>query len=81
MEEFNRYKTGKKIKTIHEVHTHQGIVNLPYEEDELHIPLDNLIEDYMNHIKKPTWKRKYNHKFVTAKYIEFLNILTIKSSI
>lgn len=71
--EFEKWKTGKKVKGKADLVSTQGSKEIDWEYDMYEAPLGDLITDYINHINKPWWKRKYNHNFITKKYLEWLN--------
>ncbi len=48
-----------------------------YYQDEYRIPLGDLLNDIINHKRKPFWRRKYYHKHLTEIYTKILNQFTI----
>ena len=68
--ELKKYKTGKKVKEKIILYNGQEIKIF---SDECVIPLGDLIRDYINHKKKPIWKRNFYHKALEETYIGLLN--------
>jgi len=73
-EEFLKYLTGNKIDGIGILPDKQEI-KMKY--DEFKFPLGSLIIDFNKHLRKPFWKKKYNHDLVTEIYERILNGITI----
>lgn len=73
--ELEKYKTGKKINVT-------GVLpngsEVPLEMDEYAYGLGDMINDFIDHKKKPWWKRHYHHKHLTKLYIKMLNKIEMK---
>jgi len=73
--EFEKYKTGEKIKGVGVLPDKQE-VDIYY--DEYSAPLGDLMYDFIKHVKKPWWKKKlYNHEHITEIYVNWLNKITM----
>lgn len=46
--------------------------------DKYEAKLGDLMEDYINHISIPKWKRKYYHSHLTKIYKDMLNSVVIQ---
>lgn len=47
------------------------------KENRYEFPFGDLLQDYLQHINKPFWRRKHDHKLVTRGFIQALNTLII----
>jgi predicted small metal-binding protein len=72
--EIEKFKTGKKIKGIGVLPDKQE-VKIYYNEYVAN--LGDLMEDFINHQKKPFWRRKYYHNHLTKIYKDMLNKIKI----
>lgn len=78
--EFEKYKTGDKIKRTGRIVNMNPPKDIEYMDDEYEIGLGNLIYDFIKHLNKPFWRKKFNHKLVTEQYVALLNsIITWKN--
>lgn len=73
--ELEKYATNKKMNSICILPDKQEIT---IQLDVYEAKLGDLIEDFINHKRKPWWKRKYYHNNLTKLYKEILNELTIR---
>lgn len=76
--ELEKYKSDKKVEGIGVLPDKQE-VEIYY--DEYQFGLGDLMNDFINHNKKPFWKKKYYHNHLTKMYIKLLNEVTIKSTL
>ncbi len=68
--ELDKYKTGKKEKRTFVFPDKQ---TSEFYVDIYNFPLGELIHDFIEHEKKPRWKRRYYHTHLTEMYKEILN--------
>jgi hypothetical protein len=68
--ELDKWKTGKKIDTIGVLPDKQEVT---IKLNEYSAPLGELMEDFINHTRKPKWRRNYYHNHLARIYKEMLN--------
>jgi hypothetical protein len=72
--ELEKYKTGKKVQTIYQLPNNS---NYGMYENEYIAGLGDLMNDFIEHKKKPFWKKKYYHNHLTELYLQMLNKVNI----
>lgn len=75
IEEFEKYKTGKKVDG-------KGVLlggqQVDIKLDEYIFPLGDLMVDFNNHLNKKWWQKiGWEHNFKTKLYLKVLNQITI----
>lgn len=73
--ELQKYATGKKVEGIGVLPDKQKI---KIYHDEYVASLGDLINDFIEHKRKPFWKRKYYHEHLTKLYVKMLNQFIIE---
>ena len=75
--ELEKYKTGKKVKTIYQLPNNSSCVK--YDREYI-AELGDLMNDFIEHKTKPFWKRKYYHNHLTELYLQMLNKISIATN-
>ena len=76
--ELEKYKTGKKVKTIGVLPNKQEVdINL----EEYSFAVGDLVEDLIQHNKIYFWKKKYYHNHLRRIYVDTLNEIKINRGI
>lgn len=75
--ELNKYRTGLKIDVTGTIVNIKGHPKKDIKLNEYKAQLGDLLHDYIKHINKPFWRRKYYHNHLTSLYRRWLNQITI----
>lgn len=73
--ELEKYKTNQKMTGL--LHTSTSDDSYSVLLDKYLANLGDLLNDFIEHKKKPFWKRKSYHNYLTKIYIDMLNKITL----
>jgi len=75
--EIRKYKTGEKESVKSKIANVKGNPTIIIEMEVYNAGLGDLLYDFIKHVKKPWWRRRYYHDRLTSIYKKWLNLVEL----